>query len=72
MSHPQNYAWNCVLAFIQFTQEEILQMKSYIDINALVRYQKSLTKAFLQKHFTEEIDNCQELDWNDINIYVKE
>jgi len=72
MATPQKYAWNCVLAFIQFTQEEILQMKSYIDIRTLVRYQKSVTKDFLREHFSEEIDECMELDWNDINMYVKE
>ena len=72
MAEPQKYAWNCVLAFIQFTQEEIIKMKDYIDIVTLVRYQKSLTREFLEKHFAEEIDKCLELDWNDINMYVKE
>jgi hypothetical protein len=72
MAEPQKYAWNCVLAFIQFTQEEIIKMKDYIDIVTLVRYQKSVTHQFLREHFSEDIDECLELDWNDIKIYVKE
>ena len=72
MAHPQQYAWNCVLTFIQFTQEELLQMKNYVDIRALVRHQKSVTRQFLRDHFSEDIDECLELDWNDIKIFVKE
>jgi len=72
MAEPQKYAWNCVLAFIQFTQEEIIKMKDYIDIVTLVRYQKSVTYQFLREHFSEDIDECLELDWNDIKIYIKE
>ena len=72
MATPQNYAWNCVLCFIQFTQAEILQMKAYVDICALVRYQNAVTREFLHTNFAEEIDGCLELDWNDINKYVKE
>lgn len=72
MANPQNYAWNCVLCFIQFTQPEILQMKEYMDIYTLVRFQKALTREFLRANFAEEIDECLELDWNDINMYVKE
>jgi hypothetical protein len=72
MANPQNYAWNCVLCFIQFTQAEILQMKAYVDICTLVRYQKAVTQEFLHTNFAEEIDGCLELEWNDINKYVKE
>lgn len=72
MANPQNYAWNCVLCFIQFTQAEILQMKAYVDICTLVRYQNAVTREFLHTNFAEEIDGCLELDWNDINKYVKE
>lgn len=72
MANPQNYAWNCVLRFIQFTQEEIIQMKAYVDICTLVRYQSEVTRDFLRANFAEEIDDCLELDWNDINSYVKE
>lgn len=72
MANPQKYAWNCVLYFIQFTQAEILQMKDYIDICSLVRYQTAVTQDFLRANFAKEIDDCLELDWNDINKYVKE
>lgn len=61
-----------MLCFIQFTQPEILQMKEYMDIYTLVRFQKALTREFLRANFAEEIDECLELDWNDINMYVKE
>ena len=47
-------------------------MKNYVDIRALVRHQKSVTRQFLRDHFSEDIDECLELDWNDIKIYVKE
>ena len=71
MKNPQAYAWNCILYYIQFTQEEIVQMKSYMLMPELVKYQKSVTREFLETHFAEEIDDCLEVDWLDVEKYVK-
>jgi len=37
----------------------------------MIPYQKSLTKSFLEKYFSEEIDESLEVDWNDVDKYVK-
>ena len=70
LSNPSKYAWNCVLYYIQFTQEEILSVKEWIDVYDIVRFQKSVTQQFLRNHFQKEIDDCLEVDWNDVRKYV--
>jgi hypothetical protein len=66
LSNPSNYAWNNVLHYIQFSQDEIIYIKEWIEIPELIKYQQSITTQFLRKHFQKEIDSCLEIDWNDI------
>ena len=70
LSHPEQYSWNCVLAFLQFTQEELLQMRAHLDVPTMVRYQTCLTRQFLREHFTAEIDACPDLDWREVESFV--
>ncbi len=70
LSNPSNYPWNCILYYIQFSQEEILFIKEWIEVRELIRFQKSVTKEFLRKHFQKEIDDCLEVDWTDVEKYV--
>ena len=68
--NPSHYAWNCVLYYIQFSQDEILSVKEWIEVRELIKYQKSVTKQFLRDNFQKEIDDCLEVDWNDVDKYV--
>jgi hypothetical protein len=70
LDNPSKYAWNCVLYYVQFSQDEILSVKEWIEVRELIKYQKSLTKKFLRDNFQKEIDDCLEVDWNDVNEYV--
>ncbi len=70
LANPSSYAWNCVLYYIQFSQEEILIMKELIEVRELIKFQKSVTKQFLRDNFQKEIDDCLEVDWNDVDKYV--
>ena len=72
LSAPEQYAWNAVLYYIQFTQDELVRVKSWIDIRALVKYQRSITREFLEEHFREDIDECLLLTWDDVERYVRE
>lgn len=71
-SNPSQYPWNCLLMYIQFTQEEILLLKDWIEVRELIKYQKSVTKQFLHDNFQKEIDDCLEVDWNDVDKYVSQ
>lgn len=68
---PEKFAWNCLLYYKQFSQEELLHFKRYVDIESVIKYQVSATEAFLTAHFAEEIDECLEVDWNDVKKYAK-
>ncbi len=70
--NPSCHAWNCLLYYVQFTQEEILLMKKWIEVRELIKYQKSVTKQFLRDNFQKEIDDCLEVDWTDVDKYVKQ
>jgi hypothetical protein len=70
LSNPSKYAWNCVLYYVQFSQEEILSVKEWIEVRELIKFQKSVTTQFLREHFQKEIDDCLEVDWNDVKKYV--
>ena len=67
---PAQYAWNAVLYYIQFTQDELVRVKSWIDIRSLVKYQRSITREFLEEHFREDIDECLLLTWDDVDRYI--
>jgi len=71
LTNPSNYAWNSLLYYIQFSQEEILSVKEWIEVRELIKFQESVTKLFLQEHFQKEIDDCLEVDWTDVDKYVK-
>ena len=71
LSRPSKYAWNCLLHYIQFSQDEILSVKEWIEVRELIRFQRSVTKEFLREHFQKEIDDCLEVDWTDVDKYVK-
>ena len=70
LTNPEKHAWNCVLYYIQFSQEEILSVKEWIEVRELIRFQKSATKLFLREHFQKEIDDCLEVDWTDVDKYI--
>jgi hypothetical protein len=63
LRNPQDYPWNCVLYYVQFTQEELLGVKEHLDIVALVKFQTAATCTFLRTHFEREIDESLEVDW---------
>ena len=72
MLNPEKYAWNSVLYYIQFTQEELISLREWLTMPELIRYQKSVTRAFLSLHFQKEIDDSLDVDWErDVEIYVK-
>lgn len=68
--HPSNYAWNCILRYIQFSQDEILMIKEWIEIRELIKFQKCVTWNFLREHFQNEIDMSLDIDWCDVVKYV--
>ena len=70
ITNPEKYSWRLLLSQVQFSQEELLQVRAWIVIRELIRYQKSLTKEFLEKHFAEEIDESLEVDWDFVELYV--
>ncbi len=70
LKNPSRYAWNCVLYYIQFTQDELLEVKDLCDIKDIIKYQKAITYNFLETHFTTEIDNSLDIDWNDVEYYL--
>jgi hypothetical protein len=69
-SSPERYAWNCLLIYRQFTREELLHFKQFLDIPRLVSHQLSATLDFLRSHFAQEIDDCLEIDWVDVIKYT--
>jgi len=70
LSNPSKYSWNYILYHIQFTQDEIISVKDWITIEELIKYQKSITRSFLEEHFTKEINSSLEVDWDDVKKYV--
>jgi hypothetical protein len=70
-AEPHKYAWNCVLYFHQLTPEELLQFKSYVDIQSLVKYQTCATYAFVETHFSEMVDEDDLLSWDAVKKYTQ-
>ena len=70
LQNPEKYSWNLLLHYVQFTQEEILKNKPYMEMREMIRFQKSITKEFLKEHFTKEIDDDITVDWNYVDKYV--
>jgi len=70
MLEPHKYAWNLVLYYVQFTQEEILKCKSWMEMREMIRYQKSITKEFLENNFITEINDNLTVDWIYVDKYV--
>jgi hypothetical protein len=68
LANPQRWPWNYVLTFVQYTQEELLSVKSYLDIPSMIRHQTCLTMSFLREHFEQEIDDCLEVCWSRMNF----
>lgn len=66
LATPWKFAWNIVVREFQFTQEELVAVKEYLDLPTLIRFQRCLTRPFLEAHFGAEIDACLEVDWYDI------
>lgn len=69
LNNPQKYPWNIVLRVIQFTQSELLSVREYCEIKDIIRFQNSANKEFLITHFSKDIDDSLEVDWNDVNKY---
>jgi hypothetical protein len=70
LANPANHAWNYILHYIQFTQEQLLSVRDHLDLVSMVKYQKCVTMEFLRAHFQKDIDDCLELDWNWIHAYM--
>ena len=70
ITNPEKYSWRLLLSQVQFSQEELLRVTEWIVIREMIRYQKSVTKEFLEKHFAEEIDESLEVDWDFVELYV--
>ncbi len=70
MAEPQKYAWNCVLCFLQFTQDELLAMREWIELRPMIQNQRSVTRDFLRAHFAQDIDDSLEVDWSDVEKHV--
>jgi hypothetical protein len=69
--HPERYAWNSLLYTVQFTQAELLEVADWITMPELIRYQKSVTLDFLERHFAKAIDDCLEVDWRLVELHVR-
>ena len=69
LAQPKSFAWNIVLELLQFSQEELLEVRQivHLPLEELIRFQKCLTQSFLIEHFLSEIDESLEVDW----VYVK-
>lgn len=68
LNNPSAYAWNCVLYFLQFTQDELLSVRDWIELREMVKYQIAATPEFLRMHFAAEIDASLEVDWTDVEV----
>ena len=69
-AQPQNYAWNCLLYYRQFSQSELLAAKPWIDIINMVKYQKCLTRRFVHEHFQTDVDNDDLRTWETVYSHV--
>jgi hypothetical protein len=72
LANPDQYAWNCVLEHIQFTQAELLQVRSYVCMKSVILFQEAITLQFLKENFREEIDNDLTVDWELVKIALKD
>ena len=63
LKDPRVYTWNCVLCYVQFTQAELLQVRSHLDMRTMILYQSCVTHAFLKEHFITEIEKEDTVDW---------
>jgi len=72
LAQPKSFAWNIVLELLQFSQEELLEVRRTVrlPLEELIRFQKCLTLSFLIEHFSSEIDESLEVDWVYIKKYV--
>ena len=70
-ANPNQYAWNCVLEFLQFTQAELLEVRHYISMKPLILFQECITLQFLKENFSKEIDNDLTVDWDLVKIILK-
>jgi hypothetical protein len=69
LNTPHKHAWNIVLRIIQFTQSELLSVRQYCEIKDIIRFQNSATQSFLITHFSKDIDESLDVDWNDVKNY---
>ena len=70
MENPEVYAWNILLYSVQFSQEELLRLADWICLPEMIRYQKSVTRDFLEEHFAKAIDDSIDIDWRYVEKYV--
>lgn len=70
LTNPHKYSWNTVLYYIQFTQDELLHVKSHLPIPELVLYQRAITRDYLRNHFALQIEECMEISWSTIERHV--
>lgn len=67
---PERYAWNILLRVQQFSQEELLVIREYLSLPEMIRFQQVVTMNFLRTHFSKEIDDCLEVDWEDCRKWI--
>lgn len=70
LTNPASYAWNELLYRVQFTPDQLLSVRDYLDIPALVKYQKCVTLEWLETHFMNEINECIDVDWVQIEAHL--
>jgi hypothetical protein len=71
LTAPQNYPWNCLLYYVQFSQSELVQAKPWIDIKSMIRYQQCLTRKFVHEHFHQDVDDDDIMTWDEVYSFVK-
>jgi hypothetical protein len=68
---PEIYPWNCLLYFRQFSKQELIDFKEFVEIVELVKHQESATYEFVLMNFKKEVDECDLLDWGDVEKYTQ-
>ncbi len=71
LNAPNHYPWNLVLKYYQFTQDELIILRKYMDLPNMIKHQQCLTRSYIRTYFSIDINECLEVDWDDVEKYVK-
>jgi hypothetical protein len=70
IKHPRYKPWNILLRIYQFTQSELLELRTYIEIYDMARFQTAATYEFIEQYFRHEVDESDRIDWEDITTWT--